>query len=73
MLVDIGLPDITGYQVTQLIRELKNGKKTPLVALTAHAKEEVESRCLDAGMDGVITKPLTHETAVDLLTAFVVS
>ncbi|WP_298624433.1 response regulator [uncultured Legionella sp.] len=71
--MDIGLPDMDGYEVTHLIRvhELAKKTHTPIIALTAHAGDENKKRCIDAGMNAVITKPLTAVNCTDILEAFI--
>jgi signal transduction histidine kinase/DNA-binding response OmpR family regulator len=63
VLMDIQMPEMNGLQATALIRqkELKTGKHVPIVAMTAHAMAGDKERCLAAGMDGYITKPLHIE------------
>ena len=59
------MPRMDGFEATSHIREYqkKNGsKRTPIVALTANAMEEDEQRCLDAGMDDYLAKPIESET-----------
>lgn len=73
ILMDIGLPDIDGYVTTQEIRQLKNYENINIVALTAHAEAEVSQECRLAGMNSVITKPLTQAKAIDLLNTYIVS
>lgn len=66
ILMDIQMPEMDGYQATAAIRNLEKGgdghpptkAKTPIVALTAHATEDDKQRCLEAGMDDFLTKPL---------------
>ncbi len=71
--MDIGLPDIDGYEVTHLIRIQELPKKThiPIIALTAHAGDENKKRCIDAGMNAVMTKPLTAKSCADIVDAFI--
>jgi two-component system, OmpR family, aerobic respiration control sensor histidine kinase ArcB len=61
--MDIGLPGIDGIEATRLIRECEEGlereRRTPIIAQTAHAGANARSRCLAAGMDAVLEKPLT--------------
>lgn len=71
--MDIGLPDMDGYDVTHLIRVHELAKKihTPIIALTAHAGDENKKRCIDAGMNAVLTKPLTAVNCTDVINAFI--
>jgi len=59
-----------GMAVTRYIRDLESkqgdGRRTPILGLSAHATEEVRQQCLDAGMDGFLIKPV--EPAVILKT-----
>ncbi len=65
--MDIGLPDQDGYIITQALRahEKSIGKIdcVPVVALTAHSSVDVELFCARAGMQGIVSKPLTREQA----------
>ena len=63
--MDISMPIMNGYETTQKIRELESQnslKATPIVALTAHALRGVKRRCIEAGMNDYITKPLALES-----------
>ena len=59
-LLDLEMSDIDGFEATSVIRERekKTGKHLPIVATTAHAMTGVRERCLSAGMDGYLSKPL---------------
>ncbi|HVK54728.1 MAG TPA: EAL domain-containing protein [Burkholderiales bacterium] len=61
ILMDCNMPDMDGYQVTATIRllEEKQGKRTPIVAMTANAQPSDIDKCLSAGMDDHLSKPLT--------------
>ncbi len=63
ILMDYGLPDLTGVQITRLMREIEQtkGGHTPIIALTAHS-ELAKQACLEAGMDDFTTKPINLET-----------
>ncbi len=60
VLMDIQMPIMDGVEAVSRIRELErhSGRHLPVIALTAHAMKEDEARCLAAGMDGYVTKPV---------------
>ncbi|MCX7365238.1 MAG: ATP-binding protein, partial [Alphaproteobacteria bacterium] len=63
VLTDIQMPDMDGFELTRRIRaeeELSGtGRRTPIIALTANAMASEADKCMAAGMDGYLTKPLT--------------
>jgi len=56
--MDIQMPDMDGYQATRLIRGLPGAAGLPIVAMTAHALNEERDKCLDAGMNDHLAKPI---------------
>ena len=60
VLMDVQMPEMDGLETTTAIRrqEAHTGRRTPIVALTAYASPSDRRRCLQAGMDGHLTKPL---------------
>jgi CheY-like chemotaxis protein len=72
--MDIGLPDKDGYAVTQALRqhEQLSGATSaiPVIALTAHGAMDVETFCTRAGMQGVVSKPLTRQQAGEIWKKF---
>ncbi len=63
VLMDVQMPEMDGFAATAAIRELEElrGSHVPIVALTAHAMKGDRERCLAAGMDAYVTKPLRVE------------
>jgi two-component system, sensor histidine kinase and response regulator len=60
ILMDCHLPELDGFQATRLIREIDGEPgQTPIVALTASAYAADRQRCLDAGMNDFLAKPIT--------------
>jgi signal transduction histidine kinase/DNA-binding response OmpR family regulator len=62
VLMDVQMPVMDGFQVTARIREqeIVSGKHQQIVAMTAHALTGDRERCMDAGMDGYVSKPIRN-------------
>src|SRR6202008_2159324 len=63
ILMDLQMPVMGGMEATQKIREqeAKLGKRTPIVAMTAHAMKGDREKCFEGGMDGYVSKPIRTE------------
>lgn len=67
--MDVSMPDMTGMEATQYIRALGGLKASvPIIAITAHALKGYEKMCLDSGMNGYATKPISQQQLLDLVT-----
>ncbi|MFH0782636.1 MAG: response regulator [Pseudomonadota bacterium] len=61
VLMDVQMPRINGFQATQQIRQIPGCETLPIIAMTAHALKGDEEKCLEAGMDGYVSKPINQE------------
>jgi CheY-like chemotaxis protein len=70
ILMDIEMPGMNGYECTQKIRQ-EFKMQIPVVAMTAHESEEEKQKCLDAGMNGHIAKPMDEEEFRQILSTHI--
>jgi PAS domain S-box-containing protein len=73
VLMDVQMPEMDGFEATVAIRarELTTGRHVPIVAMTAHAMQGDRERCLEAGMDGYIAKPIQAKELLRAIAAHV--
>ena len=71
VLMDVQMPDMDGLEATRRFRALEagTGRRLPIIAMTAHASTADRERCLTAGMDDFVTKPVQRETLGDIIAA----
>ena len=71
ILMDVQMPEMDGFEAVRLIREQETNhpwrKRTPILALTAHAMEGHREECLAAGMDGYLSKPISAARLTDVI------
>jgi two-component system, sensor histidine kinase and response regulator len=71
--MDVQMPDIDGFEAARRIRaaEQSGGRRTPVIALTAHALPGDRERCLAQGMDGYVSNPVDARQLAETLSCIV--
>jgi PAS domain S-box-containing protein len=69
VLMDLQMPEMGGLEATRLIREGEKvaGGHVPIIAMTAHAMQEDRERCLEAGMDDYLAKPIEAKDLFEMV------
>ena len=76
VLMDVQMPKMDGLEATARIRDPQSAvlnHRIPIIAMTAHAMQGDRQRCLDAGMDDYVTKPVSPQALADALTRWLPS
>ena len=75
VLMDIQMPEMDGIVATKGIRQQEKSSQghIPIIAMTAHAMKGDRDRCLDAGMDGYVSKPISPEEVEAAIFAVILS
>jgi signal transduction histidine kinase/CheY-like chemotaxis protein/HPt (histidine-containing phosphotransfer) domain-containing protein len=69
ILMDVEMPVMSGFEATALIHahQQEQGRRTPIIAMASHAMSVDRSRCIDAGMDDYVTKPMNVKLLIEAL------
>jgi len=68
ILMDIKMPEMDGLSATRIIKQINS--KIPIIAQTAYAMVEDKSKCINAGCDGYITKPINQKLLLSTIDKF---
>ena len=72
ILMDVAMPELDGFAATAKIRAMDGpAATTPIIAITAHAMKGDRERCLAAGMDAYVSKPIDYDRLIELLSGLV--
>jgi signal transduction histidine kinase/ligand-binding sensor domain-containing protein/ActR/RegA family two-component response regulator len=73
ILMDIQMPHMNGLEATREIRKMENpGLKVPIIAITAQSMKGDREKCLEAGMDDYISKPIRREIVIEMIKKWVI-
>ncbi|EDN67395.1 Response regulator receiver [Beggiatoa sp. PS] len=67
VLMDIMMPEMDGYEAMQAIRKQPNFHKLPIIALTAKAMKGDKAKCIEAGANDYLAKPVDTEKLISLM------
>ena len=67
VLLDVMMPEMDGYEATALIRQDPRWKKLPIIAVTAKAMKDDQERCLEAGANDYLAKPIELDRLLSLI------
>ena len=70
ILMDMAMPGLDGYETTTRIKSIESLRNIPIIALTAHAMKGDRERCLTAGCDGYISKPIDIDSFSNQVVAY---
>ena len=71
ILLDMMMPEIDGYEALKIIRDIPGKEKAIVVAVTAQAMDGDREKCLDAGADEYVSKPINLDNLLDIIKKYI--
>ncbi len=71
ILMDVQMPVMDGFEATKILKASQATQAIPVIAMTAHALKGDRDRCLEAGMDDYITKPIKSADLIDIVNKYI--
>jgi two-component system, cell cycle response regulator DivK len=71
ILMDLSLPEMTGWEATEVLKRNDSTRKIPVIALTAHAMTGDREKALAAGCDDYLTKPIVADDLLNKVRSFI--
>jgi len=71
VLIDMMMPDLDGYEAIPLIRKITGKEKLPIIAVTAQAMVGDREKCLEAGADDYISKPIDVDRLMEIVESYI--
>ena len=65
--MDMMMPEMDGYEATKIIRKSEDIKQIPIIAVTAQAMPEDKQKCLDAGAQDYVSKPINVDVLMNAM------
>ncbi|TVR84352.1 MAG: response regulator, partial [Chitinophagaceae bacterium] len=71
ILMDMMMPEMNGYEATKKIKEHKEWKHIPIIAVTARVTEEDKKQCFEAGVSDFVSKPVDSDTLLKAISRWI--
>lgn len=71
ILMDVYMPELDGIETTKRMRQMENGSHTPIIALTAFTHRDQKIKCMEAGMDDFLIKPIHAQALIEHLNNYI--
>ena len=67
VLIDVVMPEVNGYETIQAIRKQSKYRQLPIIAISSHSKQSEKAKCIDAGANDYLSKPIDNERLLSVM------